>query len=54
MTADLRKIDTRGEILLNDLKHGRITEAQWITRNRKLIDRAGVLFARQEARQAGK
>jgi hypothetical protein len=54
MTSELKKIDTRGEILLNDYRNGRITEAQWIVRNRKLIDRAGVLFARQEARQAGK
>jgi hypothetical protein len=50
MTSDLRKIDERGEILANELKHGRITFEQWVVGNRKLIDRAEAIMARQAAK----
>jgi hypothetical protein len=50
MNAKLREIDTKGQILANDLKHGRITFEQWADRNRKLIDRAEAIMARQAAR----
>jgi len=46
MTSQLRKLDQKSEILANEFKHGRISEAQFAAKLRKLVDRAEVLLAR--------
>lgn len=44
MNAKLKKIDERGEILANDLKHGRISFEVWAEKHKKLIDRAEAIL----------
>lgn len=47
MASKLRKIDEAGEVLVNLLNAGRITQAQYTARLRKLVERAEKVLARQ-------
>jgi hypothetical protein len=47
MTSQLKRIDEKGEILLNDLKAGRINQDQFDRSFRKLIDRAEAILAKK-------
>lgn len=51
--SQLKGLEVKGEIILNLLNAGRITQDQYTARLRKLVARAEVIFARMEAKAAG-
>ena len=50
MTAQLRRCDERGEILIKRYQAGLISEAKYKADLHKIIERCQVLMARQAAR----
>ena len=52
MNAELKRLDQKSDVLFSLYQAGRISEAVYTARLRKLVARCEVIFARQAAKAA--